>query len=76
VDDSGRPGLGPYQMKPNDLVAVIAGAHMPCILREDTHFGRPRYRVVGIAYVVGLMDGEAFPDGASFEDIELGPTVF
>lgn len=49
-------GFGPYDMHTSDVVCVLLGLSTPLIVRpaEDG-----AYRVVGWAYVHGLMDGEA-----------------
>jgi hypothetical protein len=70
VDEAGRPGLGPQETASGDLVVVFAGGHVPFILREATT-APLRYRVLGPAYVHGLMDGEAISNQVSFENIEL-----
>ncbi|CAG9946849.1 unnamed protein product [Clonostachys rosea f. rosea IK726] len=49
-------GLGTVNTLPGDVVVVIAGADVPFILRP---FG-DRYRLVGEAFVEGLMFGELF----------------
>ena len=53
-----RVGWVPQHTKPGDLVALIRGAPFPFILRraDDEH-----YTIVGDAYIVGIMQGEACP---------------
>lgn len=70
VDDAGRPGLGPQDMASEDLVVVFAGAHVPFILRQTT--AAPlRYRVLGPAFVHGLMDGEGITETCPFGEIHV-----
>ncbi|KAK0619708.1 heterokaryon incompatibility protein-domain-containing protein [Immersiella caudata] len=69
ADDNGCPGLGPKTMEPGDCVVLLAGAHVPFIIRRDSN-GGSRYRLVGPAYVQGSMDGEK-SEKSLFIDIEL-----
>lgn len=49
--------LGPDQMQLGDRVLIIQGAHIPSVIRE--HEGEPGiYRMLGPAYVRGLMKGQ------------------
>jgi hypothetical protein len=49
-------GSGPIAMDPGDLVCIFqGGGGTPIILRKQDNF----YRLVGVAYVSGIMDGEA-----------------
>lgn len=57
----GRLGTGPIGMQEGDGVALLAGLSCPVVLRRRE--GRETYEVVGVAYVEGLMQGEAWPDG-------------
>ncbi|KAI9866773.1 MAG: hypothetical protein M1813_000715 [Trichoglossum hirsutum] len=69
VTSGGRLGKGPLSAKAGDSIWVIPGADVPFILREVTS---GRYRLVGEAYVHGIMHGEAInADDVLFEDIEL-----
>lgn len=49
-------GLGPPEMKVGDVVVVIYGGRFPFILRP---IANRKYNLVGYAYVLGIMDGEA-----------------
>jgi hypothetical protein len=78
VDGAGRPGLGPNHTAAGDQVVVFAGAHVPFILREQVHSnttrslgGNSRHRVLGPAYIHGLMDGEGITGITSFSEIRL-----
>jgi len=53
---SGLTGVGPREMLPGDVVALLYGGKMPFLLRED---GDGRYKLVSDCYVHGIMDGEA-----------------
>lgn len=57
-----RMGITPVVAK-GDLVVLISGCEHPMILRkaEDASEGELRYRLMGIAYVHGIMNGEAWP---------------
>lgn len=65
VTRDGYVGLGPFGMKPGDLVCVLHGAQVPHILREFPVNGTPSDHtsldctLVGDAYAHGLMKGEA-----------------
>jgi hypothetical protein len=55
VTSEGRMGLGPRLMREDDLVVILRGGLEPIILRKvDNH-----YRLIGVAYIYGIMDGEA-----------------
>jgi hypothetical protein len=53
-------GLGPKDMQSGDVVVIVSGAEVPLILREAPEGG---YKLVGEAYVDGVMDGEALDMG-------------
>jgi hypothetical protein len=69
VDNSGRPGLGPGGMVVGDKVVVLAGGHVPFILRLDA--GTGTHRLMGPACILGLMDGEGVSDSSSFHEIQV-----
>lgn len=52
-------GLGSADMKDGDIVVVLFGGRFPFILRPTVGNS---YRLVGYAYVLGIMDGEAVSD--------------
>lgn len=61
VSKEGILGLGPVATSPSGLIAIMDGLEFPFLLRPD----RERlYRIVGQAYVHGVMDGE-FMEGAN-----------
>jgi hypothetical protein len=59
ITKKGRLVLSSEHVKRRDLVAVIKGVQVPFILRRH---GESHYRLVGEAYVDGIMDGEALGD--------------
>lgn len=52
-------GLGPRAMEPGDHVCLLEGATVPIILRPS----KEGFKVVGEAYVSGVMQGEAWEIG-------------
>jgi hypothetical protein len=56
VTKKGHLGLGLDHVKPGDAVAVLIGSQVPFVLRKSVG---GRYKIVGEAYVDGIMDGEA-----------------
>lgn len=64
----GRIGIGPCEMAAGDLLYVLIGAPVPYSFRPDTH---DRLRLIGEAYVHGIMDGEAMKDDQPIDVIEL-----
>lgn len=52
--EGGWMGMVPRGSEVGNLVGLVWGMHVPCVLREE----KKRWRVVGGAYVHGLMDGE------------------
>lgn len=52
-------GLGPRAMQPGDHVCLLEGATVPIILRPS----KEGFKVVGEAYVSGVMQGEAWEIG-------------
>jgi hypothetical protein len=75
----GRLGIGPSSMVKGDLVVVMCGATTPFVMRKvDACSGVPEgeaptenstFRIIGEAYVHGLMDGEAFADLEKGEEV-------
>jgi len=52
----GYLGLVPAETEKGDLVCILLGGDMPFILRPEGSY----YKVVGEAYIHGIMDGEVF----------------
>ncbi|KAI0146927.1 heterokaryon incompatibility protein-domain-containing protein [Xylariaceae sp. FL1272] len=70
--NDGFVGLGPRQMMKGDKVCLLSGLELPIIMRRK----KDGYRVVGEAYVHGIMDGEASRlsdngTGTSLEDFTI-----
>jgi hypothetical protein len=55
LTSTGMIGSGPPAMNPGDLVCILQGSETPIILRRQGKF----YRLVGAAYVSGIMEREA-----------------
>jgi hypothetical protein len=71
VTSSGHLGNGTESLEVGDEVWVLAGAPVPFLLRPVRHGG---YRLVGEAYVHGIMHGEAaaaLSSGANLENIYI-----
>ncbi|KAI7366880.1 hypothetical protein KC354_g3817 [Hortaea werneckii] len=69
VTASGRLGVGPQTLKENDLVSILYGCRYPVILRQ-----RPNsdgHELIGVAYVEGIMFGEAVEEAEArgIEDV-------
>ncbi|MCJ1387326.1 hypothetical protein MMC18_000168 [Xylographa bjoerkii] len=63
----GTIGLGPRSMRPGDSVCIFSGGLVPFILRKDG----TRLRLVGEAYVHGIMDGQAVWKDTTFEEFRI-----
>ncbi|RFU31490.1 hypothetical protein B7463_g4858, partial [Scytalidium lignicola] len=55
----GRIGMGPFPVKAGDKICIICNTYTPFILDSPQEI-RDHFKVVGEAYVHGLMYGEAF----------------
>jgi hypothetical protein len=58
VTERGDLGMGPTVLEAGDEVWILPGADVPLILRRSASSGE-EYRLVGEAYVHGIMQGEA-----------------
>jgi hypothetical protein len=66
VTGDGLPGIGPRDTRSGDFVAVVFGANMPLILRKAPSAQLENaYTLVGVCYLDGLMDGQAFQETAA-----------
>lgn len=67
--ESGLCGLGPPTIGEDegDIVSILCGSAMPIILRPVEN----GYKVIGEAYVHGIMYGEASRDDMELEDIAV-----
>jgi hypothetical protein len=52
-------GLAPQGSKVSDIVCILLGCSVPVVLSRGSGENRSLYKVVGEAYVHGMMDGEA-----------------
>jgi hypothetical protein len=62
-------GIGPRETEQGDLVFILHGADTPYILRR--HSQDKTLRLIGEAYVHGVMDGEAMEGNPAIEAIAL-----
>jgi len=51
----GYVGLVPCDTQPGDIICILFGVHVPFVLRP---FSESTYKLVGEAFVYGVMDGE------------------
>lgn len=58
VTEGGFYGLGPQLMQEGDVVAVMPGLNVPFVLRPTGD----KYKLVGAAYIHGVMRGEVFDE--------------
>ena len=63
----GTIGLGPRSIRSEDSICVFGGGRVPFILRKDGS----RHRLVGEAYVHGIMDGQAIWKNTTFEEFHI-----
>lgn len=69
IADTGHVGCGELGLVIGDLIVVVAGSSIPLILR---HSSGGRYKLIGEAYVHGIMFGEhAMKPGVEWESITL-----
>lgn len=60
--ESGHIGWMPTTARTGDVICVFAGAPFPFLLRDD---GDNHYKLIGDAYIHGIMKGEAMPEDRS-----------
>lgn len=67
------PCVVPYDACEGDNIVIIQGCQIPFVLRRrNDGDGKGEYfRIVGCAYVHGIMDGETVGDGSDVRDIEI-----
>jgi hypothetical protein len=56
---TGFIGIGPRCTEPGDVVAILYGSRLPIVLRPVPELSKGSYRLLGVSYVYGIMDGEA-----------------
>jgi hypothetical protein len=54
--------LGNHHMIAGDVIAILFGLHVPCVLRPLSDKPEDGYAFIGEAYVHGAMNGEAVKD--------------
>lgn len=65
-------GLSVQTIQPGDGVYLIAGAAVPYVFRPVSGDRKDRFRLIGEAYVHGVMYGEALAKGpVKFERMEI-----
>ncbi|KAI7171448.1 hypothetical protein D0869_13454 [Hortaea werneckii] len=66
---SGRLGVGPQTLEKDDLVVILYGCDLPAILRRYPNSNLHEF--IGVAYVEGIMYGEAVEDAEArgIEDV-------
>lgn len=69
LSNEGYVGLCPPETEPGDTILIIAGAKLPYILHRD--YDSSTWKLVGKAYVHGIMDGEAVGVDTQLEVITL-----
>ena len=52
-------GVGPDDVKENDIIVVFFGVRTPFIVRPAPFYGTGVFKIIGDCYVDGFMDGEA-----------------
>jgi hypothetical protein len=57
-------GMGSYSSRPGDLVVVLHGMTLPCLIRPCAE----GYNFVGAAFVDGIMEGEFWNAGSDADD--------
>lgn len=60
ITEDGYLASVPWTAEKGDRVYVFSGSQVPILLRKDP--AEEHYRFIGICYVHGIMEGEAFPD--------------
>jgi hypothetical protein len=69
LTSTGYLGIGPNETQPGDVLVILLVAQVPYILRR--HSEDSTLRLVGEAYVHGLMNGEAMKESPATEIIKL-----
>lgn len=64
----GYVGLGPKELEPGDVICLFFGSFLPHVIRTTQ---RSRYKLIGEAYIQGIMDGELMESTHLSTDFEL-----
>jgi hypothetical protein len=63
-------GIGLNEIEPSDIVALLSSSAMPYILRRILNKSEPAYKLIGWAYIMDYMNGEALQEPRfEFKDI-------
>lgn len=62
VTSRGYMGMVPAHSEKGDKVSVLFGADVPLIMRQISETGGRHFRLIGAAYVYGIMHGEAMDE--------------
>lgn len=54
-----RFGLGPTKAQTGDLVCILFGCPVPIVLRKVPTLDVPTFKLIGEAFIYGLMEGQA-----------------
>lgn len=70
--NSGNIGICPQTTQSGDIVTIVRGCRVPVLLRRQEHY----FRLVGPAYVSGVMQGEALSGidcskGSPFQRVDI-----
>jgi hypothetical protein len=68
ISMEGQPGIGPAHTQNGDVICIFLGGDIPFIIRDN---GDGSYRLIGEAYVHGVMAGEAMEGDTVIETIKL-----
>ncbi|KAF3033081.1 hypothetical protein E8E12_002746 [Didymella heteroderae] len=66
---SGHLGTGPRSLKEGDEIWILHRGGLPFVLRSQQKFGH--YRLIGEAFVYGVMHGEALESGVKAQNVTL-----
>lgn len=75
VTDTGLIGLGVTYIEEGDLVTVLSRESLPIVLREGPR-GTESHKLVGTAYIDGLMDNEWLDENLASEITRQAPVKF
>lgn len=72
LTDDGQVGFGPGSTQEGDDVVILPGGKLPYVFRRVHSNSTPTYRLVGDAYINGVMAGERVdPESSPFERMIL-----
>jgi hypothetical protein len=73
---SGYRGLGNHHMIAGDIIAILFGLRVPCILMPLSEKPEDGYAFIGEAYIHGAMNGEAVKDlPTGLDGLEVGEEI-